>query len=201
MVTKQSANDHTEAAMSQLEEVQTSQAEKKKETSQKRQKTSKSRPKIADLKKEIEKLRSEKEAVEGRLLRLAAEFDNYRKIAAREVEERTRLANENLIVDLLPVLDDLERFVSAGEDGKNITDVKAFYDGILLIYQKLKKILERWGLEAIEAVGKEFDVELHEALMTVESEEHPANTIVQELQRGYKLNDKVIRHAKVAVAK
>jgi len=99
------------------------------------------------------------------------------------------------------VLDDLERFVSAGEDGKNITDVKAFYDGILLIYQKLKKILERWGLEAIEAVGKEFDVELHEALMTVESEEHPANTIVQELQRGYKLNDKVIRHAKVAVAK
>ncbi|OQX60459.1 nucleotide exchange factor GrpE [candidate division KSB1 bacterium] len=201
MVTKQSANDHTEAAMSQLEEVQTSQAEKKKETSQKRQKTSRSRPKIADLKKEIEKLRSEKEAVEGRLLRLAAEFDNYRKIAAREVEERTRLANENLIVDLLPVLDDLERFVSAGEDGKNITDVKAFYDGILLIYQKLKKILERWGLEAIEAVGKEFDVELHEALMTVESEEHPANTIVQELQRGYKLNDKVIRHAKVAVAK
>ncbi|RKY92708.1 nucleotide exchange factor GrpE [candidate division KSB1 bacterium] len=201
MVTKQSANDHTEAAMSQLEEVQTSQAEKKKETSQKRQKTSRSRPKIADLKKEIEKLRSEKEAVEGRLLRLAAEFDNYRKIAAREVEERTRLANENLIVDLLPVLDDLERFVSAGEDGKNITDVKAFYDGILLIYQKRKKILERWGLEAIEAVGKEFDVELHEALMTVESEEHPANTIVQELQRGYKLNDKVIRHAKVAVAK
>ncbi|HDI51101.1 MAG TPA: nucleotide exchange factor GrpE [Bacteroidetes bacterium] len=201
MVTKQSANDHTEAAMSQLEEVQTSQAEKKKETSQKRQKTSRSRPKIADLKKEIEKLRSEKEAVEGRLLRLAAEFDNYRKIAAREVEERTRLANENLIVDLLPVLDDLERFVSAGEDGKNITDVKAFYEGILLIYQKLKKILERWGLEAIEAVGKEFDVELHEALMTVESEEHPANTIVQELQRGYKLNDKVIRHAKVAVAK
>ncbi|MCD6165745.1 nucleotide exchange factor GrpE [candidate division KSB1 bacterium] len=201
MVTKQSANDHTEAAVSQLEEVQTSQAEKKKETSQKRQKTSRSRPKIADLKKEIEKLRSEKEAVEGRLLRLAAEFDNYRKIAAREVEERTRLANENLIVDLLPVLDDLERFVSAGEDGKNITDVKAFYDGILLIYQKLKKILERWGLEAIEAVGKEFDVELHEALMTVESEEHPANTIVQELQRGYKLNDKVIRHAKVAVAK
>ncbi|RKY87961.1 nucleotide exchange factor GrpE [candidate division KSB1 bacterium] len=201
MVTKQSANDHTEAAMSQLEEVQTSQAEKKKETSQKRQKTSRSRPKIADLKKEIEKLRSEKEAVEGRLLRLAAEFDNYRKIAAREVEERTRLANENLIVDLLPVLDDLERFVSAGEDGKNITNVKAFYDGILLIYQKLKKILERWGLEAIEAVGKEFDVELHEALMTVESEEHPANTIVQELQRGYKLNDKVIRHAKVAVAK
>jgi len=201
MVTKQSANDHTEAAMSQLEEVQTSQAEKKKETSQKRQKTSRPRPKIADLKKEIEKLRSEKEAVEGRLLRLAAEFDNYRKIAAREVEERTRLANENLIVDLLPVLDDLERFVSAGEDGKNITDVKAFYDGILLIYQKLKKILERWGLEAIEAVGKEFDVELHEALMTVESEEHPANTIVQELQRGYKLNDKVIRHAKVAVAK
>ena len=201
MVTKQSANDHTEAAVSQLEEVQTSQAEKKKETSQKRQKTSRSRPKIADLKKEIEKLRSEKEAVEGRLLRLAAEFDNYRKIAAREVEERTRLANENLIVDLLPVLDDLERFVSAGEDGKNITNVKAFYDGILLIYQKLKKILERWGLEAIEAVGKEFDVELHEALMTVESEEHPANTIVQELQRGYKLNDKVIRHAKVAVAK
>lgn len=201
MVTKQSANDHTEAAVSQLEEVQTSQAEKKKETSQKRQKTSRPRPKIADLKKEIEKLRSEKEAVEGRLLRLAAEFDNYRKIAAREVEERTRLANENLIVDLLPVLDDLERFVSAGEDGKNITDVKAFYDGILLIYQKLKKILERWGLEAIEAVGKEFDVELHEALMTVESEEHPANTIVQELQRGYKLNDKVIRHAKVAVAK
>lgn len=201
MVAKQSANKTVQPTASRSEEKKSSPAKAVKKVQQKKQKPARRRLSATALQKKIEKIQSEKEALQERLLRLAAEFDNYRKITAREVQERTRLANESLISDLLPVLDDLERFVSAGEDGKTIPDSKVFYDGIVLIYQTFKKILEKWGLEVIEAAGEKFDVDLHEALMMVESKEHPANTVAQELQRGYKLNDKVIRHTKVAVAK
>ena len=109
-----------------------------------------------------------------------------------------RSANSELIAELLPILDDLERSINS-RTGQ--TDFDSFYEGIKLIYPKFMKILERHGLEAIESIGKEFDPNVHEALMTVESNGKQSNIIVDEHLKGYKINDRVIRHPQVIVTK
>jgi len=156
------------------------------------------RSKLQALQEEIEKLTEEKELYRDRWLRTAAELDNYRKIVQREFEKRLQNAQEELITELLPVLDDFERSL---EIGKRTRSLKKFYQGIDLIYRKFKKVLEGYGLRPIESVGKPFDVNLHEALMTAESEDYPPNTVIEEHQKGYMLHDRVIRHAKVVVSK
>ena len=149
-------------------------------------------------KKELELVRDELANVKDQLLRKAAEFDNYRRRTEQEFSSLINNANSDLITDLLPVLDDLER--SLGSKDK-VTDVESFAQGVELIYQKFLKILESRGLKPIEAVGKEFDTEEHEALMAVENDGHKSNHVVQEHLKGYKLNDKVLRHSQVVVSK
>jgi molecular chaperone GrpE len=126
-------------------------------------------------------------------LRLNAEFENYKKRTLREKSELIKTAGQEVIISLLPVLDDFERALkNAGPDDKT-------QEGIRLIYQKLKNMLEQKGLKPMEATGEDFDTDLHEAITSVKAEEEMKGKVVEEMEKGYFLNGKVIRHAKVIV--
>ncbi len=131
------------------------------------------------------------------LLRRSAEFENYKRRTENDISNITKFANEYLITDILPVIDDIERSLNAGKE-KNNGD--SFYKGIELIYSKLMKVLEQKGLKPIEAINKPFDVNFHEAMLVMPQEGVEPNTVIQELEKGYLLFDKVIRHTKVIVS-
>ena len=134
-----------------------------------------------------------------RILRLQADFDNIRKRLEREKQEFVRFANEGIIVDLLNVIDDLERSLGLAQDKHE--DFSAFLKGIEMVLAHLYDLLKKHGLAPIEAKGKVFDPHFHEALLHIETDNFPENTVVEELQKGYLLNDRIIRTAKVKVAK
>jgi molecular chaperone GrpE len=134
-----------------------------------------------------------------RILRLQADFDNTRKRLDKEKHEFLKYANEGIIVELLNVLDDLERAVNLTETKHQ--DLPAFLKGVEMILSHLYEMLKENGVKPIEAQGKIFDPHLHEALMQVEDSEKPEHTVIEELQKGYLLNDRVIRTAKVKVSK
>jgi molecular chaperone GrpE len=131
------------------------------------------------------------------MYRKAAEFENYRKRAENDAASIVKFANESLIEELLPVLDDFERSLKSA---KTSNDFESLYRGIGLIYQKLVKNLEKQGLKSFETVGKEFDVGFHDALLQMPRADVPPHTVIEEVEKGYTLNDKVIRHAKVVVS-
>ncbi len=135
---------------------------------------------------------------QDRFTRLAAEFDNYKKRTSREFTNLIKSANEELIGELLEVLDNFDRAFESREKG---ADIEAYDKGMKLVYNRLLETLNRAGLKKFESVGEKFDPNLHDALMQVEDEEKEADTIAQEFQPGYYLNDKVLRHAKVGVVK
>jgi molecular chaperone GrpE len=140
------------------------------------------------------------------LLRKAAEFENYKKRIENDSANLIRYANEDLIEKLLPVIDDFDRSFAALKSMRETdTEVPApesesFRKGIELIYNKFKRILELQGIKPLDVVGKPFDPSLHDALMMLPSADHPPYTVLQEVERGYTLNDRVIRHAKVVVS-
>lgn len=155
---------------------------------------------ITQLKNKIEEVQKQNEALKDQLLRKAADFENYKRRIENDIISITKFANEELIEKLLPILDDFERFLehSKNEDNSN----NPFYKGVELIYNKLSKLLELQGLKKIDCIGQQFDVNYHDALLVVPTND-PAispNTIIQEVEKGYILNDKIIRHAKVIVA-
>jgi molecular chaperone GrpE len=131
-----------------------------------------------------------------RLVRLQADYDNFRRRTRQEKEEIYKYASEKLINTLLPVLDNFELALSA--EGDSIENIKA---GVQMIYKQLLDVLATEGVAPIPAVGEQFDPLKHEAVLRAESDEHPDNTIVQELRRGYFLKDKVIRPSMVKVVK
>jgi molecular chaperone GrpE len=159
--------------------------------------------KIVVLKKEeYEQLKNEAQKVKeywDRLLRQQADFDNMRKRIERDKQEFQKFAQEDIIIDLLGVLDDLERSVEAAE--KKQENFEAFLKGIEMILAHLYELLKKRGVIAVDAKGKKFDPAAHEALMQTESGEHGDGEVIEELQKGYKMNDRVIRTAKVRVAK
>ena len=133
-------------------------------------------------------------------LRLAAEFENYKKRTSREFSALVKSASENVMRDLLPTLDAVKRALDHKvEDGQ--ADSDSYHEGVRMILEQFPKTLENRGLLEIETVGKPFDPNLHEALMQVESEEHEEGTITDVVERGYLLGDKVVRHAKVVVSR
>jgi molecular chaperone GrpE len=134
-------------------------------------------------------------AEDDRLLRLAADFDNYKKRAARERQEYVALANERLLKELLPVVDDLERALQAADEHEEAQ----LEEGVRLVYKALQSLLERNGVSEIEADGK-FDPHVHEALLTQPAEYKEQGDVVDVLQKGYKLGDRVVRPARVIVA-
>ncbi len=153
-------------------------------------------------KEEYEKLKegaAKAQETWDRLLRQQADFDNMRKRVERDKQEFQKYAHEDIIVDLLGILDDLERSVEAAEKGQENSDV--FLKGIEMILAHLYELLKKRGVSAISAKGKKFDPNQHEALVQTESCDHEDGEVIEEMQKGYRLNDKVIRTAKVRVAK
>ncbi|TWF45604.1 molecular chaperone GrpE [Chitinophaga polysaccharea] len=147
----------------------------------------------------LEKKEQEVNEIRDKYLRLQAEFDNYRKRTAKERIELMQTANKEVIISLLDVLDDSDRAVKQLE---NATDVSAVKDGVMLVFNKLKNTLQAKGLKPMESIHTSFDPDLHDAITEI-----PAPTpeltgkVVDTLQPGYYLNDKLIRHAKVIVGK
>lgn len=146
--------------------------------------------KIGDLEKQNVLLKDQ-------LLRKVAEFENYKRRTENETINLAKYAGESIISQLLPILDDLSRSLKSG---KAKLEPDPFYKGIELIYNKFVKQLELQGLKPLETVGKEFNVDFHDALMQIPRADVPPHTVVEEVETGYVLFDKVIRHAKVIVS-
>jgi len=134
-----------------------------------------------------------------KLLRLQADFENSRKRMERDRQDYVKFANEGIILELLNILDDLERAVNLAESKHQ--DLTSFLKGVEMILAHLYEMLKEYGVKPIEAQGKIFDPNFHEALMQSEDKDLPENTVAEELQKGYLLNDRVIRTAKVKVSK
>jgi molecular chaperone GrpE len=149
---------------------------------------------MSDERVEQEEQREEQE-VDDRLLRLAADFENYKKRAARERQEYVAFANERLLKELLPILDDLERALDAAEQHEEAQ----LEDGVRLVHRSLASLLERHGVQQIPTDGK-FDPHVHEALLAQPSEDAETGAVIDVVQKGYKIGDRVVRPARVIVA-
>ncbi len=150
---------------------------------------------------ELEKVAAEKEkqATEylDRLKYLQAEFDNYRKAVEKERAEIVLSASDALILDLLDVYENLER---ALKNGKN-SDKESLLQAVEMTHNEFKRILEQWGLKPISAVGNKFDPFKHEVLMVEKDEKREENTVLEEIQRGYMIGDRILRYSKVKISK
>ncbi len=135
------------------------------------------------------------------LLRKAAELDNFKKRAARERHDAIKYANESLLERLVPVLDNLEAALAASSSSAPAEAMQSFQTGMTMIHQQLKKGLTDAGLEEIDATNQPFDPNVHEALMQQETDKAPEGQVIQQLRKGYKLRDRLIRPAGVVVAK
>jgi molecular chaperone GrpE len=138
--------------------------------------------------------------VKDRYLRLAADFENYRKRMARERVEMSLSANENLILEILPVIDNLERALVAAKDG-NRPGAEGVVKGVELTLRMFHGILSRHGVERIKAAGEPFDPNRHEALMQEESDEVEMDTVAEELEPGYLMGGRILRPARVKVSR
>ncbi len=149
-----------------------------------------------DLHEQLLKAVTERDEYRDLSMRKVAELENFRRRTEQERSELISYANHKLLLRLLPVLDDLHRAV---ESGKNSTDYKALLDGIELVYNKTVQTFKDAGVQPIEALGADFNVNWHEALMQMPSEA-PEGQILQEAQRGYMYGDKILRHARVVIS-
>jgi molecular chaperone GrpE len=143
----------------------------------------------------VEQETEQVQEADDRLLRLAADFENYKKRAARERAEYVALANERLLKELLPILDDLERALNAAEEHEEAQ----LEEGVRLVHRSLASLLERQGVKEIATEGK-FDPHVHEALLAQPSEEAAPGDVLDVIQKGYTLGDRVVRPARVIVA-
>jgi molecular chaperone GrpE len=149
------------------------------------------------LNQELEEARAAADRFKDQFLRKAAEFENYRRRMETEISAIYRNANESLLLALLPVLDDFDRFLRHSRDQK---DFDALVRGAELMYTKLSRVLEHHGLTQFASSGEPFNVDLHDALLQVPRSDVPPGTVVEEVERGYRLHDRVLRHAKVIVS-
>jgi len=149
-----------------------------------------------ELKERVEELEKKNEELNDRLIRRLAEFENYKKRTDLEKSEIFKYAAESFIVKVLAVHEDLQRSLSHIDDENK----DALRDGLKLVAEKFTQILDEQGVKKIDAMGKEFDHEYHEALLQQPSEEFPANTVINEVESGYMYKDKVLKHAKVIVS-
>lgn len=151
----------------------------------------------AGLEKRVEQLEKQLEEEHNLYLRTLADFQNFRRRQEEENRQLRQFANRELILALLPILDNFERALAAAEQSQSY---EALVGGVALTLRQMQDFLKKNGVQAIEAVGQEFDPNYHEAVMRVEDPEHPENTVVEELQRGYAMHDRVLRPSMVKVA-
>lgn len=150
------------------------------------------------MQKHVEELTAENSELKDMLLRKQAEFENFRKRIQREKEESIKYANAMLLLDLTNTIDDFERAIQSAKDSE---DFRSFHSGVELIEKQLTQMLEsKWGLKRFESQGEKFDPDRHEAIMAEQTDQVTAPTVVEDFQRGYLLNERVLRPAKVKVA-
>jgi molecular chaperone GrpE len=159
--------------------------------------TAEAQPEPASSTDQVAELSQRNAELQDRVLRLQAEFDNFRKRTERERMEFAEYAGEQTVRALLPILDDFERALKAAAPG---TPGDEFVRGIELIYNRLADTLKKQGLEPVTATGAKFDPHQHEAIGKLETDEHEDNTVVQEFQRGYNYKGRLLRPAMVQVA-
>jgi molecular chaperone GrpE len=146
---------------------------------------------------ELEKLQAEVLEHQQRTLRVQADFDNFRRRTQKEKEDLGKYASSKLITELLPVIDNFERALQASEENP---EFESFSKGVNMIFRQLESVLATEGLTAMKSVGEPFNPEYHQAIMQVESEEYEEGIVVEEVQKGYMLKDKVLRPAMVKVS-
>ena len=205
MSNKENINNNEEKRQYQDERLEDVTFENQKDTDEKPEndtpKTSAKSKKSAKSKmqKEIDALKEKNNDLNDKYLRLYSEFDNFRKRTAKERLEMQKTASKDLIVDLLPILDDFERAIQSFEEHHLSEEAKK---GIELIYNKLLTTMKQKGLEPMEVIGKEFDTDFHEAITEVPVQDNDQKVkVIDVVQKGYLLGDKVLRYAKVVVGK
>ena len=160
-------------------------------------------PKPVDPLKEMEdKVETlEKEAAENhdRLLRMAAEFDNYKKRATREMNDFRKFANENFAKALLPVIDSMDLAIESSSNDKHVNN--SMVEGVNMTLKEILKIFEQFGVKRFESIGNTFDPNIHQAVMQEETDKFPENTVSKELQKGFMIHDRLLRPAMVVVSK
>lgn len=157
----------------------------------------------ADPLKELEEKVTNKELeakqTYDRFLRVSAEFENYKKRSSREMIEFRKYANESLITELLTVVDNIERAISTSSSDDQANS--CIIEGVSLTLKEILKVFDNFGVTPIESLCKTFDPNFHQAVMQEESEEHPDNTVIAELQKGYMIHDRLLRPSMVVVSK
>lgn len=159
---------------------------------------------IQELNEKVAALEEERDELNERVLRKTAEFENYRRRMNREKKRRHKAGKLEVIEPILEVLDDFERSIEAAEELQENQDSEAAYDslkgGVEMVFRKFRDTLENIGVEPIEAEGRPFDEELHEAMMRQPTDDAEPGTVLQEIRKGYRMGERVIRHSRVVVA-
>jgi len=154
---------------------------------------------INDVEEKIESLKKEAAENHDRMLRMAAEFENYKKRAAREMNDFRKFANENFVKAMLPVVDNLDRAIESSSNDKHANT--SVVEGVTMTLKEILKVFEEFNVKPFESLGKTFDPSLHQAVMQEEGEKYPDNTVLKELQKGYMIHDRLLRPAMVVVSK
>ncbi|NBF40220.1 MAG: nucleotide exchange factor GrpE, partial [Spirochaetes bacterium] len=153
---------------------------------------------VAQLRARVQELEHENSELKDQYLRKQADFENFRKRMTREKADAIAYANKQLLLDILQIIDDFERAIKSAEESR---DFDSFHEGVALIEKQFTSMLERkWGLRRFDSEGEEFDPQKHEAVMTGEDGDHDHPVVLEDYQKGYFLNDKVLRSAKVKVS-
>jgi molecular chaperone GrpE len=147
----------------------------------------------------IEELEKEVEANYDRFVRVTADFDNFKKRTSREVSDLRKFANENILRDMLSVADNLERAIESGS--KPDSEKKTLLEGVKITLKDLYRMFEKYGVKDFKSEGKPFDPVFHQAMMQDQTEDYPDNTVLNELQKGYTIHERLLRPAMVVVAK
>ncbi|MFH1370883.1 MAG: nucleotide exchange factor GrpE [Planctomycetota bacterium] len=177
----------------QKEEHQPDVAEQ--ETAKKEQPIEEPQKQVEQMRKQIEDLRKEKDDIFAKLQRVAADYDNFQKRSAKQITDSVAYEKDKTIKTMLPVLDDFERALAHAENSDSVAE------GVKLVYEHLKGVLRSQGVEQIETTGQRFDPSMHEAIVQQSDDSKEDGVVLEELQKGYKLNGRVIRASRVVVNK
>lgn len=187
---KKAPKEQPETAQEEEQDQETAVAEEEKEISPEEQ-----------LQADLDKALCEAKAHQEQYLRTLADMENLRKRTQREKEELGKFANENILREILPVIDNLERAVEHAELAEMGETGAGLLEGVQMTLEQFSQVLSRFGVTPVESLGQPFDPALHQAMGQMETEDFPANAVAQQMQKGYQLNDRLLRPAMVMVAK
>jgi len=153
---------------------------------------------LKEIEAELETAKQEAKETYDRFLRVSAEFENYKKRSAREMDDFRKYANQSLVKEMLAVVDNLERALNSSNG--NSSNDKCMADGVNLTLKEILKVFEKFNVKPIESIGQPFDPNFHQAMMQEETEDYSENTVITELQKGYLIHDRLLRPSMVVVA-